>query len=161
MYAGSKNFWKAPESNDIWRRALKANPAIEAFCVAYPGFVLYGEVTPTQKAKGHEYDYGTKEPQFFLFDVRSPDGYWLPYDKAEVLLDSDPNGVFINRVPLLYDGPYCNATIRDYADGIAMVPNYNYIREGCVVKTAEERHSRGIGRTQLKIVSNKFLSKDD
>lgn len=160
MYAGSKNFWKAPDSGDIWRRVLKTVPAIQAFCEAHPGYVLYGEVTPTQKSKGHTYDYGTSDPQFFLFDIRTPDGRWLAYYEVQLMLESDPNGPFITQVPLIYHGPYKQQLIRDLAEGISMVPNYNYIREGVVVKTAINRHVRGLGRAQLKIVNNKFLEKD-
>lgn len=37
----------------------------------------------------------------------------------------------------------------------------NIIREGVVIKTVPERHVRGVGRCQLKIVSNVFLEKDN
>lgn len=159
MYAGSKNFWKAPDSHDIWRNALKANPAIEAFCRTHPGYVLYGEVTPTQ---GEKYNYGTNDPQFFLFDIRTPDGQWLDYDDAFALLAADPNGPFIRTVPLIYSGPYKADLIKDLAEGISQVPNYNNIREGVVVKAAKERTHYGpsMSRAMLKVVSNRFLEKD-
>ena len=73
MYAGSRNLWKSPNSSCIFRRVLKTQPWIEEWCRAHEGYVLWGEVTPTQAG----YEYGSKEPQFFPFDIRKPDGKWL------------------------------------------------------------------------------------
>lgn len=160
MYAGSRNFWKAPDSNDIWRKVLKTNPHIEAFCKSHPGYVLYGEVTPTQSSGKHKYTYGSNEPQFWLFDIRTPEGKWLDYDESLSLLTSDNDGFFIQIVPLLYRGKFDSEKVKELAEGKSEL--YDYIREGVVVKAVKERKHYGpsLHRAQLKVVSNKFLEKD-
>jgi RNA ligase len=177
MYAGSKNYWKSPDSKDIWRRVLEYNPSIQHFCEAHPGYVLYGEVTPTQ---GNKYNYGSNDPQFFLFDIRTPDGRWLDYDEMIDMLETDPNGAFIQRVPFIARCPYhadfsYSSGVEGFtsyalsvpptialADGPSLVPYHDYIREGVVIKAEKERKNLGtsLNRAQLKVVSNQFLAKD-
>jgi hypothetical protein len=40
------------------------------------------------------------------------------------------------------------------------VPGAKHIREGVVIKTAIEGYAHGIGRKQMKIVSNAYLEKE-
>jgi hypothetical protein len=63
-------------------------------------------------------------------------------------------------VPLLYKGPYNKETIMSLVSGPSQVPGAKHIREGIVIKTAVERYERGVGRCQLKVVSNSFLERD-
>jgi len=155
MYAGSRNLWKSPTSSCIFRKNLKENPWIGEWCRAHEGYVLWGEVTPTQGG----YDYGSKKPQFFVFDVRHPDGHWLSYDVLEekdILM-----ALRSHSVPVYYHDSYDLEHIKKFVDGPSMVPGAKTIREGVVIKTVPERHVRGVGRCQLKIVSNAFLEKDN
>ena len=155
MYAGSRTLWKSPNSNCIWRKALKENPWIEEWCRLHEGYVLWGEVTPTQGG----YQYGSHKPQFFVFDVRTPDGKWLD--------ESTPEGLAIltclygHSVPTLYKGPFNLDKIMELVDGPSTIKGAKNMREGVVIKTIPERHVHGLGRAQLKIVSNKFLEKDN
>jgi hypothetical protein len=151
QYAGSRNLWKSPDSNCIFRRVLNTQPWIGKWCEANPGYVLWGEVCPTQAG----YEYGSKEPQFFVFDIRKSDGTWAD--------ESDPEVIHIwdHSVPVLFVGPYSLEAVQKHVDGISKVPGAKNIREGVVVKTAIEGHARGIGRKQMKIVSNAFLLKDN
>ena len=41
-----------------------------------------------------------------------------------------------------------------------MVKGASHIREGIVIKTTKTDYRRGVGRAQLKIVSNAFLDRD-
>ena len=154
MYAGSRTLWKSANSNCIWRKALKENPWIEEWCRAHEGYVLWGEVTPTQGG----YEYGSKKPQFFVFDVRTPDGKWLD--------ESTPEGLAIltclygYSVPTLYKGPFNLEKIMEFVDGPSTIKGAKNMREGVVIKTIPERHVHGLGRAQLKIVSNRFLERD-
>ena len=126
MYAGSRTLWKSPTSNCIWRKALKANPWIEEWCRANPGHVLWGEVTPTQGG----YEYGSKEPQFFVFDIRKPDGRWVECGE-----DLDTTLLTGHVVPFLYDGPFDLEEIKTLVDGPSTVPGAKNIREGVVIKS--------------------------
>ena len=151
-YAGSKSQWKAPSSNCIWRRALKANPWIEEWLIANPGEALYGEVTPTQKG----YDYGSKEPQFFVFDIRRWDGTWE--DKFHTF--NEP----LNIPPIIFHGEYKDfdpALVRDRSQAL----DADHISEGYVIArdfefVGREGRTRGLHRKQLKVKSNLFLEKE-
>lgn len=153
MYAGSRKLWKSASSNCIFRKALKELPWIEEWCKAHEGYVLWGEVCPTQGA----YKYGSDKPQFFVFDVRTPDGKWLDreHDEAGLLAQ-----LMAHSVPILYQGPYDLEKIKKFVDGPSTVQGANHIREGVVIKTATEKIVPRIGRAQMKIVSNTFLDKD-
>ena len=153
MYAGSRKLWKSASSNCIFRKALKELPWIEEWCKAHEGYVLWGEVCPTQGA----YKYGSDKPQFFVFDVRTPDGKWLDreHDEAGLLAQ-----LMAHSVPILYQGPYDLEKIKKFVDGPSTVQGANHIREGIVIKTSTEKIVPRVGRAQMKIVSNTFLDKD-
>lgn len=155
MYAGSRTQWKARGGNDVWNKALAQNPWIENWCRNHEGYALYGEVTPTQKG----FDYGTKNVQFFLFDIRNPQGYWVSFDlysQADLNLEEFND----HMVPVLYYGPFNLEKILPLVDGQSEVKGAKHIREGVVIKTAWERTVRGLGRVQLKVVSSDFYLKD-
>lgn len=157
MYAGSKNQWKAP-GNDVWHKALDQNPWIEDWCRSHEGFALYGEIVPTQG----KWSYGCSKDQvkFFIFDVHTPDDGFLSYDHYDkYYLNTDPR-IMDNRVPMLHYGPFDRDRIIALADGKSLVNGAGHIREGVVVLSTVETKVRGLGRLQLKIVSNEFLSKD-
>lgn len=167
MYAGSRKLWKSEKSTCIWRKCLQQNPWIEAWCRAHPGYTLYGEVVPTQK----DFNYGVdQEVCFFVFDVRDPQNQWIsPMDIwtgtghlwEEIrlsLLFTLPVGGLV-WVPVLYMGPFDIEKIKGYVDGPSTVPSAEHIREGIVIKSTHERVVPGLGRAQLKIVSNTFLEK--
>jgi hypothetical protein len=91
-----------------------------------------------------------------LFDVRNPAGQWL--DADDILYLTFPQS--IDMVPLLYHGGYDKALIDILVDGSTTVKGASHIREGIVIKTTKTDYRRGVGRAQLKLVSNAFLDKD-
>lgn len=159
MYAGSRNLWKAPGSSCAWRKALKDQPWIEFWCTQHPNFALYGEITPTQTG----FDYGATDGRVFfhLFDIRSPEGKWLTHDECEDMFYAPGIARWYNEVsvPLLYRGPFNLAAIKSLVDGQSVIGGAKHIREGVVVKADPERVARGLGRAQLKLVSNVYLEK--
>lgn len=149
MYAGSRNFWKAPKSPCAWRKALVQNPWIEKFCREHEGCILYGEVVPTQK--GFNYGCENGEVKVFVFDIRHANGDYV--GKKFALTNPD-----LNTVPVLYHGMYYYDVLQ-LADGESTVGSH--VREGAVITVTDPtRWQRGLGRIQLKIVSNAFLEKD-
>lgn len=66
----------------------------------------------------------------------------------------------LETVPVLYVGPFDAALIHKLVDGPSTVPGAQNIREGVVVRAVNDRREYGLGRVQLKIVSNAFLEKD-
>lgn len=157
MYAGSRNFWKAPSSPCVWRKALAQNPWIEKYCREHEGETLYGEVVPTQR--GYRYGCEEGETNFFVFDIRQPNqigpgGDHLP---KSVTLNDRPE---LNTVPVIYEGPW-TPEVEKLCEGPSLVPGAKTQREGIVITVADpSRWERGIGRVQLKRVSNSFLEKD-
>lgn len=155
MYAGSRKLWKSPKSPCIWRRAVQSLPWIEEWCRNYPGHVLYGEVVPTQE----KYRYGCApgEIKFFVFDIRTPKDDWISWtDRTKYLLPHLEN----NWVPIVDERLFHEKTILQMAEGKSEVSGANHIREGVVVRPKIERHVKGLGRLQLKAVSNQFLEGD-
>jgi hypothetical protein len=150
MYAGSRKLWKSSNSNCIFRRALKELPWIEEWCREHEGHVLWGEITPTQGG----YEYGSKNVQFFIFDVLGPDGTWLEDDNEFIVQ------LQAHFVPVLYKGPYSYEVISKLVDGKSTIKSATNIREGIVVRSIPERHVIGLGRAQLKMVSLEFLERD-
>lgn len=148
MYAGSRQLWKSEKSNCIWRKVLEQHPWIEEWCRTHPGYTIFGEVVPTQG----KFTYGCKpgETKFFVFDILSPSGEWTRPSDLMV-------GGIKSQVPLLYAWQFDEQKIRKLADGFSAVVGADQIREGVVIRATPERHVRGIGRLQLKIVSNQFL----
>jgi hypothetical protein len=63
-------------------------------------------------------------------------------------------------VPVLYRGPFDFEVIKALAEGRSSVPGADNIREGIVINPVTERRVPGLGRVQLKLVSNTFLEKD-
>ena len=150
MFAGSRTQWKAENANCIWRSVLKTQPWIEKWCRAHPGYGLFGEVTPTQ---GEKFQYGSAEPQLFVFDIRTPEGTWLDREEVQTMF-------VYEWVPVLYIGPFDMEVIKKYVDGQTAVSGAKGIREGIVIRPLKERHVRGLGRLILKVVSNAYLEKD-
>lgn len=152
FYAGSRKLWKRA-GNSIWRQAAKENPDIEKWCRDYPGYTLYGEVVPTQKG----FDYGVPEgkAEVFFFDIRTPDGEWMSYRDARVITEQYS---LLKWAPcLLQDRPESEQEVVNYADGQTLTPG-KHIREGVVVRIQPERVIRGLGRAQVKIVSNDYYN---
>jgi hypothetical protein len=155
IYIGSRNQWKAPGTGTVWHKALEQNPWIEEWLRKYEGYALYGEVTPTQA----KFNYGCKpgDVKFFVFDIYTPEGKWVDEDD---FLNYDFKGLDPRRVPFLYLGPFSQETLNDKSVGGSMVFGSSHIREGVVVKPVKERSAKGLGRVQVKLVSNAFLEKD-
>jgi ATP-dependent RNA circularization protein (DNA/RNA ligase family) len=153
MYAGSRRLWKKAGSTNIWRKILAENLDIERWCREHPNYTLYGEAVPTQG--GFEYGHTKEYPRLYVFDIRTPDGNWVMYTDARAMTA----GYGIDWAPLLYQGPYDLDKILPLVDGKTKTGG-NHIREGVVIRTEPDRYVRGLGRCQLKIVSNDYLKKE-
>ena len=69
--------------------------------------------------------------------------------------------VKLNFVPTLYRGPFDLEKIKALVDGPSTVEGAKHLREGVVIRPVVERDVWGLGRLQLKLVSNSFLEKDN
>ena len=100
--------------------------------------------------------YGEPNPAFAVFDayVGEPGrGHYLPPDRLAGSL-----GDLFPGVPVLYEGPFSVARMLEFTDGVTTLGG-RHVREGVVVKPAEERSSAEFGRVILKHVSGSYLTR--
>lgn len=181
QYAGSHKQWKHEKSPCIFRKVLTTQPWIGEWCRAHEGQILYGEVTPTQKVVGKAWTYGSAEPQFFAFDIRMPDGTWrkpwaslpmgnslcqhrLPVGKSSIVCHNGHTICLrcasrnpLQMPPIIYYGVFNIAQLKVLTEGPSMITGADHMREGLVISPVVERHVPGLGRLQLKLVSNAYL----
>ena len=103
--------------------------------------------------------YGAGRPAFRVFDVyvgRRGRGAYLD----DAALDRACAAMGLDRVPVLYRGPYSDAVLADYTGGAEAVSGgESHLREGVVVRPTTEREDPRIGRVQLKSVSDDYLTR--
>lgn len=110
--------------------------------------ILFGEVY----GKGvQSYDYGEPGVSFRAFDLMV-DGTYVDY--ASFVLLCDRAGV--QRVPLVYEGPFSLEAIKAVSDGDSLVGG-KHGREGVVVRPATERQHPQLGRVVLKYIGDAYL----
>jgi hypothetical protein len=59
----------------------------------------------------------------------------------------------------MYDGAYYPEKLPDFTDGGSLIRGADHLREGCVIRPAQERHDLAIGRVHLKLVSAAYLER--
>jgi RNA ligase (TIGR02306 family) len=136
---------------NVWWKVLKENKWIEDFCKENQDCVLYGEVFGSVQ----DLKYGAEDGQVFFraFDVL----------KGDKFLDSlDFNYVFDDNqvAPVLYRGPYSAKAVEELSllDKSKLA---SHLAEGVVIKPLRERFDPRVGRVALKLVSDKYLSRND
>jgi len=95
--------------------------------------------------------YGQKNPTFRVFDAylgQYPMGRYANDDELTQIVDR----LKIDRVPVLYRGPYSKEVVMSFRDGKDTISNSN-VREDVVVRPVMERRDDLLGRVQLKFVS--------
>lgn len=158
IHIGSRNRWVQPGDN-IWARALDRSPWLREFLEKNPGHIVFGEVFGWVQ----DLRYGRKpgEVDFLVFDVfdTGTRKWWSP-----TTLDAEGCEWGLLTVPLVWHGPYNEATITALADGNSIVTGADCIREGIVVRPLVERTDPALetlgGRVILKVVSNAYLSRE-
>jgi hypothetical protein len=114
---------------------------------------VYGEVLGVQDLK-----YGFVNGRLGLrwFDVALDGAYEDHGGPAQRLLLARG----LERVPLLYEGPFSEAVLAEHTDG-ATTLDAGHVREGVVVRPAAERYDvdANLGRVILKSVSGDYLTR--
>lgn len=108
---------------------------------------------------GHSKSQGASSVSFRVFDVftGAPTARTAHYlDDAD--LDSFCKTHQLARVPVLYRGPFDRETLLAQTEGPETISgDGRHMREGVVVRPQVERRDDGIGRVQLKSVSESYL----
>jgi RNA ligase (TIGR02306 family) len=158
LFVASRNLCLArDEANAYWRVAAQAEMenhlrALLAETGAASATV-YGEVLGVQDLK-----YGFVNGRLGLrgFDVSLEGEYEDHGGPAQRVLLARG----LERVPLLYEGPFSDAVLEEHTDG-ATVLGAGHVREGVVVRPAAERYDvdANLGRVILKSVSGEYLTR--
>lgn len=120
------------------------------------GETVFGEIIGPSIQKG--YDYGLKEHNFVLFDVKqlNPDGSQKWLSPEEVQIFAKERG--FDFVPVLYTGVFD----KDKAKALSMGPSVYYpgedTREGCVIKSRYKYTDVVGNKRALKLVSEEYLA---
>lgn len=124
-----------------------------------PVFLL-GEVLGVQDLT---YGYGKGSTGYRVFDVYVGwplMGRYLNDDE----LDSTCQKLELERVPVLYRGPYNEAIVQSLVSGKeTLTGKETHLREGVVVKACQERNQKGMpgNRAACKVVSEAYLVRKD
>lgn len=97
---------------------------------------------------------------FRVFDVyRGSPGQGHYLDDAA--LDAFCEMYGLERVPVLYRGPYDREVVLEHTRGAETVSGEQlHVREGVIIRPQVERHHEQIGRVQLKSVSEDYLLRE-
>jgi tRNA-binding EMAP/Myf-like protein len=153
MFVGSRQFWKGPKTECVWRKALVANEWLEEWHRSHENYTSYMEVVPTQG--GYAYGATADKPRVFLFDILNPEGEW-----EAVFNNYGLEGAMREHwVPILYRGKFKDADLKKLVSGPSLIAP-NQLREGLVIRPVKEREVHGLGRLQLKLINPEFLLKD-
>jgi len=97
------------------------------------------------------------QKHFRVFDIyvgQPQQGRYLPPDEVKYLCDA----LDIESVPALYCGPYSKEVVETLTNGAETVSGKElHMREGVVIRPANERRHVEIGRVILKSVSDAYL----
>lgn len=151
LFVGSRTNWMKQDDKCLWWKLLEFHPEIEKWCRDHPNMVLYGEVFGQVQSLKYGCDKGGLK--FVAFDILDK-GKWLSFDDAMAIKDD------LSWAPLLYRGPFDQEEIFELAEGNTSIVGANHCREGVVVKPVSERNDSNLGRVQLKVISNRYLTKE-
>lgn len=143
----------AANAGNLYMQAAKATSLHDAIRRVFPGRTVHvlGEVYGSGV---QDLTYGRKDRTFAAFDIWV-DGEFLGRDAfSSAVLE-----LGIERMPVLYRGPFSKTVMYEHTDGKTVVGNGAHVREGVVVNPVSERRSDAIGRVILKSVSGDYLTR--
>lgn len=154
LWVGTKTRWIADGGSVPWYIAARRTPEIERFCRENPDLTLYGEVYGGMTLKYGGAGWG--DARFAAFDILRGNT-WLDAEGVHDLCVR--HGV--PMVPLIASTLFQLDDVKALAEGPSLIPGADHVREGVVVKPLRERTHPEVGRVNLKIVGNGYLSRKD
>lgn len=151
LHIGTRNTFKRPDGNSPWARAARqydlATKLKESPYALY--FELYGHVQALR------YGLGNQMYRIAVFDaLDTRDRRWLSADPLQALLRE----LDLPMAPPLYRGPW-HPELAALAEGDTTLPGAEHVREGIVIRPAVERWDDRIGRVQLKLHGEGYLTR--
>lgn len=146
LMAGSRRFWKKPESACAWRAWSNANA--DRLAHIPPGICVMGELYGNTDLK---YDASKDARGFRAFDVFDTSTQrYFDYDNAAELCAA----LELDMVPVLYRGEW-SESLMSLAEGESTLAKH--VREGFVVQPVKDRIAPHFGRVKLKLVGQSYL----
>jgi len=149
--------------NNVYIRALNSTidnrgeniiERMKATSIRTEPFYILGEVFGPGV---QDLQYGAKEVSFRIFDIHvgyPGKGFWVSHKSLDYLC----RFLGVQRVPVLYCGPFSVGKMLEFTDGKETVSGTEAnIREGIVITPTENRYDEQLGRVILKSVSEDYL----
>lgn len=114
--------------------------------------VIYGEVLGVQDLR---YGFENGHVGFRYFDVMLDGMYQDVRSNADKILTS----IGLEKVPMLYYGPYSREIVDEHTGGKTAMPGADHMREGVVIRPVQERYDFDLGRIILKSRSEEYLTR--
>ena len=161
LHVGSHNGWKRMDERNLWWKVAKKYD-LENKLKDHRNMIVYAETYG--QVQDLKYGAETNELRLAVFDIFDSDlGMWLDY----VALPNSPvynlprfcHEVDLPRVPLLYWGPYSPEVVEPLCDGLSAASTVPQMREGFVIRPAQERWNNETGRTVMKLVGENYLTR--
>lgn len=159
LYDNEKN-----RTSNVYVHVFLTNGMAEKFERAAEVLGITGQFTVFGETFGsgvQDLTYGATngEKLFRGFDVYvgcAPMGRYLNLDEKKAFFEAAD----VPMVPVLYRGPFSVEAMKLYTDGKETVSGREAcIREGIVIRVAQERYEADIGRVMLKSVSAAYLTR--
>lgn len=150
FYCGSRTRWLKPDVDNVWTRAAKSDPRIEAWCRRHEGMVLYGEVFGSVQSL--RYGRAPGEVSFIAFAAMYR-GEWIDFSLVR--------GDDVPTAPLLHAGPFSLDIVKSLAEEDSRLGPEGHMMEGVVVVPFHERRDDTIGRVALKHISARYWEHGD
>jgi len=122
------------------------------------GEIWYGELYGDGIQGGYNYGCKNGEHKLVVFDLKHQNGTDAKYVDAQIFADIAKERGF-EVAPELYRGPFNIDQAKALTTGDSVLVPTQKVREGVVIKPLIEQEST-IGRKLLKLISEKYLEKD-
>lgn len=146
VYIGTRNLWvdweKSPSPQAKFYRS-EGSKELRDWLEANPNKLIYGEVFGWVATL--RYGAQPNEIYFRAFDVWDEHRGWC----------SPPGHL---SVPIIFEGAFSEAVIKEFVDGKSLIQGADHIREGVVIEPLPSRHDEYLGRLKFKWVSNDYLA---
>lgn len=147
----SRTQWQERDENNLFWKAILAQPKLLEYCEQNPNTLVYGEIYGFNP--GFKYDCKDGEVKFKCFDIKRPDGMWHnPQSLVNICTQYE-----IPMAPIHGFMEYNFTVLSGLAESDSLLGNK--IKEGIVFRPKEERYDMKCGRVICKLVSSKYLEK--
>lgn len=151
LHLGARNTFKRPDGSSPWARVARQYE-LAAKLKDLP-YALYFEVFGHVQAL--RYGLGNQMVRIAVFDALNvQDRRWLSVDPLRLLLSE----LALPMAPALYRGPW-RQDLAALAEGDTTIDGAQHVREGIVIRPVVERWDERIGRVQLKLHGEGYLTK--